>query len=66
MNVQVVADFAKCEGFASCVIVAPEVFDLDDDNVVRVLDEQPDESRRAEVEEAVRNCPRRAIWLEEM
>ena len=62
---RVVADLAKCEGFASCVIVAPEVFDLDEDNVVRLLEERPDESRRSEVEEAVRNCPRHAIWLEQ-
>ncbi|MEW2506537.1 ferredoxin [Amycolatopsis sp. CA-161197] len=57
------SDTARCEGFASCVITAPEVFDLTDDNLVSILDENPDESQRAAVEEAVRSCPRQAIRL---
>jgi ferredoxin len=59
------SDPARCDGFASCVIVAPAVFDLGADNTVQVLDAEPPESQRAEVDEAVRACPTSAIWLQE-
>ena len=48
-----------------CMGVAPEVFELTDDDELIVLQEHPDESLRAEVEEAVRQCPRQAISIEE-
>ncbi|MFJ2030141.1 ferredoxin [Streptosporangium sp. NPDC087985] len=62
---RVMSDVSRCEGFASCVITAPAVFDLTDDGVVRLLDAEPRESQRPEVEEAIRSCPRQAIWLEQ-
>lgn len=61
---KVKSDVKKCEGFASCMIIAPDVFDLDDDNIVTVLDDTPPENLRGEVEEAIRSCPRSAIWLD--
>jgi ferredoxin len=61
---KVVLDVAKCEGFASCVLSAPEVFDLDEqDNVAIVLDTEPPATLRADLEAAVRACPVRAITL---
>jgi len=63
--VKVHANLGKCEGYANCVISAPAVFSIDDDNVVIVVDEQPAESQRAGVEEAVRNCPVDALRIEE-
>jgi ferredoxin len=57
---------SKCSGFASCMLVAPDVFDIDEaENVAIVLEPSPPESRRAKVEEAVRSCPMRAITLVE-
>ena len=45
--------------------VAPEVFELTDDDELILLDEHPDESLRDAVVAAVRQCPRQAISLEE-
>jgi ferredoxin len=44
--------------------MAPDVFDLDADDKVQVLDAAPPDARHAEIAEAVRACPTRAIWIE--
>lgn len=62
---RVVVDFNLCEANGVCMAVAPEVFELNDDDELMVLQERPDEAQRAEVEAAVRQCPRQAISLEE-
>lgn len=57
-------DAEKCDGYASCVLLAPAVFDLDDaDNVAVVIDADADRTDPASVDEAIQNCPRRAITL---
>ena len=53
-----------CEGNALCVKEAPEVFALGDDDQVRILIDDPDESLRAKADRAVRHCPRNALTLE--
>jgi ferredoxin len=62
--VRVVVDWNLCESNALCVLAAPEVFKLLDDDNLDILQEEPDESLRGKVEEAVRNCPKRAISLQ--
>jgi ferredoxin len=54
-------DFALCEGNGVCAVEAPEVFDLDDDDNLIVLDASPDDTLRPKVEAAARACPKRAI-----
>ena len=58
---RVVVDFDLCESNAVCMSVAPAVFEVRDDDFLYVLQEQPDESLRPAVEEAVRRCPKQAI-----
>jgi ferredoxin len=60
---RVVVDLDVCESNAICMGIAPEVFELGDDDVLRVLDERPPESMRPKVEQAVRSCPKQAITL---
>jgi ferredoxin len=60
---RVVVDFDKCKSNALCMAAAPEVFEVRDDNFLYVLQDEPGEERRAEVEEAVRVCPTQAISL---
>jgi ferredoxin len=55
-----------CESYALCTGVAPEVFELDDDDILIVLDERPPEALRTKVEEAVRLCPKQALSIEEV
>jgi ferredoxin len=62
---RVVVDFDLCESNAVCMAVAPEVFEVRDDDFLYVLQETPDESLRDKVEEAVRRCPKQAISLAE-
>ena len=63
--VRVVVDWDLCESNALCVASAPEVFELQDDDTLLILQETPDESLRAKVETAVRTCPKRAITLQD-
>ena len=60
---RVVVDWDLCESNALCMASAPEVFELQDDDTLLILQETPDESLRAKVETAVRTCPKRAITL---
>jgi ferredoxin len=61
---RVVVDFDLCESNAICMQVAPEVFEVRDDDFLYILQEEPDESLRPKVEEAVRRCPKQAISIE--
>ena len=54
---KVAVDYALCESNALCVDAAPEVFEVDDDDRLRVLQEEPPESLRSKLERAVRVCP---------
>lgn len=62
---KIVVDYDSCESNARCMRAAPKVFKLHEDGNLEVLDETPPESMRAEVERAVRLCPKQAIKLEE-
>ncbi len=62
---RVVVDFDLCESNAVCMGIAPEVFEVRDDDFLYILDEHPDESMRPKIEEAVRRCPKQAISIAE-
>ncbi|KAA1429137.1 ferredoxin [Nocardioides antri] len=63
---RVVADTGLCQGHQLCQGEAPDVFGFDEDaDVVVLLEERPDESRRAAVQTAVKYCPAFALSLEE-
>jgi ferredoxin len=52
-----------CEANGVCVRLAPEVFELDGDDRLRLKQERPNEGLRAQVEQAVRRCPRQALSI---
>lgn len=60
---KIIAAEDKCVGAGQCVLSAPDVFDQDDDGIVIVLDADPAESERRNVEIAIRLCPSRALAL---
>ena len=62
---KVLVDYDRCEGNAVCMKVCPEVFEVVDDDLVRLLVKEPSEDLRAKVEAAVRRCPRQALAVEE-
>ena len=63
-GMKVVVDFDLCESNAICMGIAPEVFEVRDDDYLYILDENPSEELRPKLEEAVKACPRAAIRLE--
>jgi|TARA_B100002049_G_scaffold120476_1_gene89030 ferredoxin len=62
---RVVVDFDLCESNAICMQIAPDVFEVRDDDFLYVLEENPGEDRRAVVAEAVQRCPKQAISVED-
>ncbi|MDY7102059.1 MAG: ferredoxin [Actinomycetota bacterium] len=62
---RVVVDFDLCESNAICMQVAPEVFEVRDDDFLYVLQEEPPEDLRPKVQEAVDRCPKQAISIED-
>ncbi|MFA5565395.1 MAG: ferredoxin [Acidimicrobiia bacterium] len=66
MAFKVVVDFDLCESNALCMAIAPEVFEVRDDDFLYILDETPDDSLRSAVEEAVTACPKQAISIEDL
>jgi ferredoxin len=61
--VKVVVDFDVCESNAVCMGIVPEVFEVRDDGYLYVLEENPPESMRAKLDEAVKGCPTGAISI---
>jgi ferredoxin len=60
MNITI--DAKRCVGHARCLFYAPTVFGFDDDgNQAILLDETPSEDFKPLVQQAVANCPERAI-----
>jgi ferredoxin len=60
---RVVVDRDLCEANALCMGAAPEVFEVGEDDVLRILDEHPPEALRPKVERAVRLCPKQALSI---
>ena len=56
-------DWDLCEAHGQCEFAAPEVFTINDEGDLEVLDETPDDSQRSNVEQAVRRCPTRALEI---
>jgi len=53
-----------CEANAVCTGIAPDVFDLDDEDELQILQPQPAEELRERVRQAVASCPKNALSLE--
>lgn len=60
---KVKVDLDRCEGHGRCQAAAPEVFRVEDDISI-VLIEEPGEDLRPKVERAARLCPRQAVIVE--
>ncbi|MEU5841588.1 ferredoxin [Rhodococcus sp. NPDC047139] len=57
-------DRDMCEAHALCVEIAPEIFDLPDDDIA-VCDENPPEKLWPKAYSAASACPRQAIGIVE-
>ena len=63
MTIRIRVDHELCEANAVCVRLVPEVFELDDDDRLRLKREHPDEALRSRLAEAVRRCPKQALAI---
>jgi ferredoxin len=59
MRVEVDRD--RCEGNAVCVGIAPDLFDLDDDDYAIVKADPVPEGEEAAAEQSIAECPRAAL-----
>ena len=60
---RVTVDHDRCEAHARCVEIAPQLFEVRDDDRSHVLIEDAGEELRGAAERAVRMCPRQAIAI---
>lgn len=60
-RVEVELDF--CQGHALCALEAPEYFRVPKRGTVEILDAEPPDEVRAEIERAVESCPTRALFI---
>ncbi|MCC5581241.1 ferredoxin [Microtetraspora sp. AC03309] len=58
-------DELVCEANAVCTGLAPEVFELDDDDRLHVVLPEPPAEMLDRVRHAVRSCPKAALSLED-
>jgi ferredoxin len=63
---KVILDEFRCDAHGVCVDACPEVFALDDeDDIVRIIDPEPDERLRESVQRAAEICPKAAITIQD-
>ncbi|WP_203337797.1 ferredoxin [Nocardioides limicola] len=61
---KIVVDRDLCEGLGMCESMAHEYFEVDDDDVMHVLNENPPEEDRKMITAAVNSCPVLALKIE--
>jgi ferredoxin len=61
---KVVVDYDLCEANALCMASCPEVFRVEEDDTLTVLQVEIPETLRKKLQEAERLCPRQALRIE--
>lgn len=56
-------DFDLCESNAMCEALAPDHFQVDDDDFLQIIDENVTDEDQELVEQAVASCPKSAISI---
>lgn len=65
MTTRIKVDYDLCESNALCEALAPDVFELDDNDDLQLHTDEVTDDNRSRVEQAVAACPRAAISLVE-
>ncbi|HUB56646.1 MAG TPA: ferredoxin [Mycobacterium sp.] len=65
MTKKIEVDWGLCESNGVCMGIIPEVFRLEDDDTLTILQEDVTPENEAQVRDAVRQCPRQAISITE-
>ena len=62
---RIVVDLNRCQAYAQCVFLAPEVFKLSGDEAI-TYEPNPDDARRLQVQRAAAACPVQAIVIDRL
>jgi ferredoxin len=65
MPLRIVVDYGRCETQAVCEGIAPDIFQIDDDDIMHVVKEFPTDEDLPRVRAAIDSCPKQAISLVE-
>ncbi len=65
MSPKVSADFSLCDSNGVCEGIAPEVFEIDDNDYLNILQEEVPADQLDAVRRAVASCPKGALSLAE-
>ncbi|MGV0790257.1 ferredoxin [Mycolicibacterium sp. XJ1819] len=65
MGYRVKVDLDLCQGHAMCELEAPDYFSVPKRGKVEILDPEPPDDARDEIERAVEMCPTRALSIKE-
>ncbi|MCW2735193.1 MAG: ferredoxin [Mycobacterium sp.] len=65
MAFRVEVDLDLCQGHAMCELEAPDYFKVPRRGKVEILDTEPSDDARDEIERAVDMCPTQALFLTE-
>lgn len=65
MGLKIEVDLDLCQGHAMCELEAPDYFKVPRRGKVEILDDDPPEDAREELERAVDMCPTQALLLRE-
>ena len=63
MGIRVEVDVDLCQGHAMCELEAPDYFAVPKRGKVEILDAEPPDDAREEVERAVEMCPTQALLI---
>jgi ferredoxin len=63
---RIILDQSKCDGLGMCEAEAPDLFEVQDDGSLVILDLAPGEDRKDEVEAACDACPTQALSIAEV
>jgi len=65
MGFRIEVDLDLCQGHAMCELEAPDYFRVPKRGKVEILDTEPPEDARSDIERAVEMCPTRALSIHE-
>jgi ferredoxin len=63
MTRKIKIDWDLCESNAMCEALAPDHYEIDDDDNLQVIDENVTEENQALIEQTVASCPKSAISI---
>ncbi len=65
MGIKIVLNIENCSNHSACIDAAPDIFDWNEDDSLKIKVEDPGEELRDQIEDAVRACPTQSLSIVE-